>query len=259
MDLTNNINDPAGVKALLEQLRVSQAWQDLENKPQHHNPPAAPAQSNSKLPEVSPDIAPSTEDTASRVAELLAQLKSPSPLPPFKQPQQPPPRHAFSTLSAPRAQVQQAPASALLPDPNLRSCSYPVALTHLSRLGEDPAFTSAIKQILDEQNTRERQLWADREAILTKYMDKVTLALTKANLTGGGISKHEAMMLQDGYQRELRKFDQERVVPAWEGLVSRQQARLESLKVPNMFVTSDPKEREKQSQIIQVLTGLVQA
>jgi len=38
---------------------------------------------------------------------------------------------------------------------------------------------------------------------------------------------------------ELRKFDAERVLPAWDGLVRGQQARLEALKVPTMYVTSD--------------------
>jgi hypothetical protein len=45
--------------------------------------------------------------------------------------------------------------------------------------------------------------------------------------------------LSDGLQKELRKFDVERVLPAWDGLVQGQQARLEALKVPTMFVTSE--------------------
>ena len=46
-------------------------------------------------------------------------------------------------------------------------------------------------------------------------------------------------MLSDGFQKELKKFDTERVLPAWDGLVRGQQARLEALKVPTMFVTSE--------------------
>lgn len=45
--------------------------------------------------------------------------------------------------------------------------------------------------------------------------------------------------LSDGFQKELRKFDVERVLPAWDGLVRGQQARLEALEVPTMFVTSE--------------------
>jgi hypothetical protein len=51
-------------------------------------------------------------------------------------------------------------------------------------------------------------------------------------------------MLQDAYQRELRKFDEGRVLKAWDGLISKQQTRLESLGVPNMFVGSQPQARE---------------
>lgn len=51
-------------------------------------------------------------------------------------------------------------------------------------------------------------------------------------------------MLQDAYQTEMRKFDKERVLPAWDGLMARQQGQLETLGVPNMFVTSDPQATE---------------
>jgi len=50
--------------------------------------------------------------------------------------------------------------------------------------------------------------------------------------------------MSDAFQKELRKFDAERILPAWEGLVRGQQARLEALKVPTMFVTSDPSDME---------------
>jgi len=45
--------------------------------------------------------------------------------------------------------------------------------------------------------------------------------------------------LSDSFQKELRKFDAEQVLPAWDGLVRGQQARLEALKVPTMFVTTE--------------------
>ena len=51
-------------------------------------------------------------------------------------------------------------------------------------------------------------------------------------------------MLQDAYQKEMGKFDRERVLPAWDGLITRQQGQLEALGVPNMFVTSDPRDTE---------------
>ncbi len=36
--------------------------------------------------------------------------------------------------------------------------------------------------------------------------------------------------LSDNFQKEMRKFDVERVLPTWDGLVRGQQARLEALK-----------------------------
>ena len=45
--------------------------------------------------------------------------------------------------------------------------------------------------------------------------------------------------MSDNFLKELRKFDVERVLPAWDALVRGQQARLEALKVPTMFVTSE--------------------
>jgi hypothetical protein len=45
--------------------------------------------------------------------------------------------------------------------------------------------------------------------------------------------------MSDAFLRELKKFDTERALPAWDSLVRGQQARLEALKVPTMFVTND--------------------
>ncbi len=45
--------------------------------------------------------------------------------------------------------------------------------------------------------------------------------------------------MSDNFRKELRKFDVERVLPAWDALVQGQQARLEALKIPTMFVTSE--------------------
>lgn len=45
--------------------------------------------------------------------------------------------------------------------------------------------------------------------------------------------------MSDSFRTELRKFDAERVLPAWDNLVRGQQARFEELKAPTMFVTND--------------------
>ena len=51
-------------------------------------------------------------------------------------------------------------------------------------------------------------------------------------------------MLSDAYEKELKKFDAERVLVAWDGLVTKQQATLESLQVPTMFKTDITTDRE---------------
>lgn len=46
--------------------------------------------------------------------------------------------------------------------------------------------------------------------------------------------------MSDALQKELKKFDAERVRPTWAKLVRGQQARFEALKTPAMFVTNEP-------------------
>jgi len=63
-------------------------------------------------------------------------------------------------------------------------------------------------------------------------------------------------MLSDAFKKEILKFDNERVLPAWDGLVSRQQGELAQKAVPTMFVTSDVQDRETQQQVIGVLESI---
>ncbi|KAF9535017.1 hypothetical protein CPB83DRAFT_755092, partial [Crepidotus variabilis] len=111
--------------------------------------------------------------------------------------------------------------------------------------------------IKDDQNSLERKLYDDREAIYTKYHDKYKVAKNKAQMIGTVVSQHEVDMMTDGFKKELQKFDHERVLPAWEGLVSRQQQELEGLHVPSMFLTGVREDRERQQQIMQVLETVV--
>ena len=46
------------------------------------------------------------------------------------------------------------------------------------------------------------------------------------------------------FKRELARFDSERVLPAWDGLLAKQQNTLESLGVPTMFSTTAKADRE---------------
>ena len=50
--------------------------------------------------------------------------------------------------------------------------------------------------------------------------------------------------MTDAFCRELKQFDKERALPAWDGLISRQQSTLETLGVPTMFPTSKETDRQ---------------
>lgn len=50
--------------------------------------------------------------------------------------------------------------------------------------------------------------------------------------------------MTDSFRTELLKFDRERVLPAWDGLVTKQQAALEALGVPAMFPSTQTSDRE---------------
>lgn len=127
----------------------------------------------------------------------------------------------------------------------------------------------------NEQDALERRLWLDRGTIYTKYQEKIKVAQTKlvpfiliffaqldtavpsrAQMIGVVISQHELnvrknisrkiktdtlfhQMITDAFKKELSKFDLERVIPAWDGLVSRQQLELAQLNVPTMCVVGD--------------------
>ena len=43
--------------------------------------------------------------------------------------------------------------------------------------------------------------------------------------------------MSESFQRELQKFDKERVLSAWDTLQRKQQGALEALNVPSVFVT----------------------
>ncbi|KAI0637710.1 hypothetical protein C8Q77DRAFT_1153434 [Trametes polyzona] len=64
--------------------------------------------------------------------------------------------------------------------------------------------------------------------------------------------------LTESFRKELQRFDRDRVLPAWDGLLAKQQAALESLGVPAMFPTTQAADRERQQEIMQVLGRVVQ-
>jgi len=62
-------------------------------------------------------------------------------------------------------------------------------------------------------------------------------------------------MLQAGLKKELEKFDRERALVAWDGLISKQQTALAHHGVPAMFETNEGPDREER--VMQVLEGIV--
>ncbi|KAF9481995.1 hypothetical protein BDN70DRAFT_485230 [Pholiota conissans] len=127
---------------------------------------------------------------------------------------------------------------------NRKNLTFVQSLPILSELGEDPGFVSAIKKMKDDQNRLERRLWEDREAIYAKYQDKIKVTQTKAQMIGTPVSQHEINMIMDAFNKEIFRFDRERILPAWDGLVSRQQNELGQMTVPTMFVTTDVQDRK---------------
>ncbi|KAI0723486.1 hypothetical protein C8Q76DRAFT_794419 [Earliella scabrosa] len=143
------------------------------------------------------------------------------------------------------------------PRQNLRACTFQQALPHLARLSEDPEFVKALTAMRTEQAELERQLWRERRDIQRKHEERVKAARTKASIIGVGLTQYEADALTDSFRSELLKFDRERVLPAWDGLVTKQQAALEALGVPAMFPATEAPDRERQQKVMQVLAGLV--
>ncbi|KIM83905.1 hypothetical protein PILCRDRAFT_68770 [Piloderma croceum F 1598] len=111
-------------------------------------------------------------------------------------------------------------------------------------------------QVKQEQAALERQLFQERCAIQAKHEEKVKLSQAKAKIVGAGLSKHEADMILAAYQKEMERFDTDRALVAWDGLVAKQQAALENMGVPTMFVTDTLTDRERQQRIVQVLEGI---
>lgn len=135
--------------------------------------------------------------------------------------------------------------------------SFQQALPRITQLAESPDFVAAIAKLREEQKDLEKQLWEERLAIHSKHENKVKVTQTKAALIGGGISQHEADMLNDAFRKELHKFDAERVLFAWDGLLQKQQVTLQGLGVPTMFPSDLRVDRERQQRIVQVLEGIV--
>jgi len=255
-----NINDPAGVTALLEKLRSSQAWAEIQNEPSQPElaAPRAPVKEETVAPTAQPDPLDTVKDdpitTANRdvtsVANLLSQLSSevPSIGPAHSHPPQ-----FYSSSTPPNVSTAMHKS---LPKKDVRSFTFQQSLPYLAQLSEDPVFLDAVSKLRKDQETLERRLWEEREAICNRQSQKVNTAVTKANMLAMGISQREAEIMKQAFEKELRKFDQEQVLPAWDDLITKQQIALEKLGVPALFVTDSASDKVKQYRIVSVIEGI---
>ncbi|PPQ79566.1 hypothetical protein CVT25_003448 [Psilocybe cyanescens] len=273
-----NINDPAGVAALLEQLKSSSAWQELTAAASEAAPTIPVASSSSSSPDYVSSQPPQSLPESSRppdnenklpsvpgssVASLLSQLKpfSAGAIEPFSAL----PNFGYgygetqSSLPAPRSSyvAPTPPATRLEPPEDRKNFTFRQSLPVISELSDNPSFVAAVKKMKTDQDELEHRLWADREAIYTKYQEKLKTAQTKARMIGGTISQHELNMIADAFKKEIQKFDSERALPAWDGLVSRQQLELSQIDVPTMFVTGNVEDRQRQQQVVGLLETLL--
>ncbi|KZV71410.1 hypothetical protein PENSPDRAFT_577785 [Peniophora sp. CONT] len=140
---------------------------------------------------------------------------------------------------------------------DFRTMTFQKSLSHVSTLVEDETFVQAMKSMKEEQDALERKLWEERTEILDRHEQKVKAAKAQAQIIGSGLSKLDADLLSDAIRQEIKQFEMERGLPAWDGLVAKHQAAMEVLTVPAMFVTSKPADLQKQKKVMQLVEGTI--
>jgi len=258
------INDPDAIKALLESIKASEEWRKLANPDPPVSPSSAGTVQNTALPPASstnvvgalrPEdasaYAGSTSDAQATpsVASLLSQLHSSS----TSSPQSLYPSSSSEFHSDNVATPEETPPPPIQYD--TRQLTFQQALPYLARMVEDKSFIATVKKMKQDQVDLERKLWEERRNIQRTHTEKVNLEMKKANITGG-LTKYQADTMADGFRKELERFDGQRALPAWDSLVAKQQTILESLRVPAMFVTSEPSDRERQQRVVHVLASM---
>ncbi|KAG6885250.1 hypothetical protein C0993_004107 [Termitomyces sp. T159_Od127] len=171
---STNINDSAGVKALLDQLRVSQAWIDVIGSQAQEDRSSVSATEEPPAPSASSS---NTTAPGPSVAALLSQLRS--------SPGSRDPPHAASIDNtdnnhpAPPQSVLLPPVPSVQQVQDPKSLTFQQALPYIAKLADNPDFVAAITRLKNEQEDLERQLWEDRRNIIKKFEDKVKVATTK--------------------------------------------------------------------------------
>ena len=63
-------------------------------------------------------------------------------------------------------------------------------------------------------------------------------------MLNSGMTEHDVQLMKQNFEKELTRFDRERVQTARTGLITHQQRTLEKLDVPTMFMTDEILYRE---------------
>lgn len=162
--------DPAGVKALLEQLRSSQAWSESLASPVPVPAPApAPIPTHTRAPVIPEDAGVVPLNYSSGATVLASQPSVQSSLPPISGPSSSSVSVSdlLSQLSAtgyghtspsipPQHEIQNhtpkpAPIRSARPKQDVRSLTFQQALPHLASLSDDADFVAAIKKVSESQ------------------------------------------------------------------------------------------------------------
>ncbi|KAL0064735.1 hypothetical protein AAF712_008281 [Marasmius tenuissimus] len=272
MSNAGSLDEAKAIQALLAQLGASQAWKDTLND----NPTSDPEATTSRAPD---------SGSSASVASLLSQLQTPQEdlsRPAQQLVAQPRLRNDIKDQQGPHVLGQSNVIS--IPDPyantplftsndnsplenssagtdqrrqDTRHYTFQQSLPLLAELAARKDLVEALVSMKKSQDTLERQLLEERQSIRKKYDQRIKDASVKARLIGTGLSSHEARMLNDSYKQQLKKFDRERAISAWESLVAKQQENLLALGVPTMFLTGNRSDRETQQKVSQVLEGLM--
>ncbi|KZP00044.1 hypothetical protein CALVIDRAFT_533708 [Calocera viscosa TUFC12733] len=245
MDFTHD-NDPVGVKALLAQLRNSQAFNDISKPPEEPKKPTASSQAG---PSITERLLNGTALSApSPVAALLAKL----------QPSGPPSSNAEGKRDVSASNKQEEPPQAAPVKRDFRRLTVQQALPQLYDLSGDPEFVASFKKMKEDQNRLEQKLWGERALIVRKHDEKLRNARAKAALIrASGSLLQEETKLKQAMEKELQAFHRNTVLPAWDAMATQQQDMLEKLNVPAMFRTSVETDRTRQQRIMQLLESIV--
>ncbi|KAI0775441.1 hypothetical protein BC629DRAFT_707311 [Irpex lacteus] len=136
----NEVKDPAGVTALLDQLRASQAWQQTISSNTATSKTTGPEvyQSNKEATEPKADNNPTSATVAALLSQLQAASSSDLDISSYASG-----NGGFSYVDASSSALTAPPARAA----DLRSCTFQQALAHISQLSQDVRVADTIRTV----------------------------------------------------------------------------------------------------------------